>query len=134
MQPFTLDQAIVAGLLFLLGLLIGMFLFAGGKWKHLYRNEAARREGLEREVELLHRERREHETLRNAAARAPAHPAGDTVGTHHAATEEHRVITHPAPAQEQRVVTETRTAGTAEPYRRVDPAPGGDPDIVIRRP
>ena len=42
MTPFTLDQWIVAGLIFLLGLLVGMFVMAGGKWKRLYREEAAR--------------------------------------------------------------------------------------------
>lgn len=49
---------VIGGLLFVLGLLIGMFLTAGGrrKWKTRYRDETDRREALERK----HREREEH--------------------------------------------------------------------------
>ena len=107
MEPFTFDQSIIAGLLFLLGLLIGMFLFAGRKWKRLYRDEAARAHALEAENARLGAQLREHDSLRHAAAKAPAQPT----------------VVH----QETRVV-ET----PAEPYRRVTPR-DGDPDIVIRR-
>lgn len=66
MQPFTFDQAVIAALLFVLGLFIGMFFLAGGKWKRRYRDEIARREEFERE-------NREYQSLRQAAAdRSPA--------------------------------------------------------------
>ena len=53
---------VIAALVFLLGLLIGMFLTAGGrrKWKTRYNDEVTRRELLERE----HREREAHWTSR----------------------------------------------------------------------
>ena len=69
MQPFTFDQAVIAGLLFLLGILIGMFFLAGGKWKQRYRTEAAERQALLCENERL---RREADAYRVAAER-PAH-------------------------------------------------------------
>jgi len=47
--PFAFDQWLVVLLVFVLGLLIGMWLTAGGKWKRRYREEVARREALERE-------------------------------------------------------------------------------------
>jgi uncharacterized membrane-anchored protein YhcB (DUF1043 family) len=71
MTPFTLDQWIVAGLVFLLGLLVGMFVMAGGKWKRLYREEATRTRDLEAENNRLRADAREMESLRNAAAKAP---------------------------------------------------------------
>ena len=42
---------VICGLVFLLGLLVGMFMTAGGrrKWKSRYREEETRREQLERE-------------------------------------------------------------------------------------
>ena len=51
MIAFTSDQWVIVALIFLLGLLIGAFLTAGGrrKWKARYRDESARREALERE-------------------------------------------------------------------------------------
>ncbi len=54
MTPFTMDQWVILILVFLLGLLIGMWLTAGGKWKRRYREEVTRREALEREYK--HRE------------------------------------------------------------------------------
>lgn len=58
MIAFTSDQWAILALVFVLGLLVGGFLFAGGgrKWKQRYRSEVTRREELERE----HREREEH--------------------------------------------------------------------------
>jgi hypothetical protein len=58
MMGFTSDQWIIVALVFVLGLLIGGFLFSGGgrKWKHRYRSEVDRREALE----LEHREREAH--------------------------------------------------------------------------
>ena len=78
MMTFTSDQWMILALVFVLGLLIGMFLTAGGrrKWKTRYRDEVAHRERIERE----HRERekdwerrekewREKDSLRGAAAK-----------------------------------------------------------------
>jgi len=58
-------------LVFLLGLLIGVFLTAGGrrKWKTRYRSEVDRREALEREHADREREWRERDSLRNAAVK-----------------------------------------------------------------
>jgi hypothetical protein len=51
---------VIAALIFLLGLLIGMFLTAGGrrKWKTRYNSEVERR----RELERAHEEREKHWT------------------------------------------------------------------------
>ncbi|MEO5773381.1 MAG: hypothetical protein ABIQ32_04590 [Sphingomicrobium sp.] len=51
MTTFTQDQWMIVALVFVLGLLIGMFLTAGGrrKWKTRYRDEITRREALENE-------------------------------------------------------------------------------------
>ena len=68
MEPFTFDQAVVSGLLFILGLLIGMFLLASPKWKRRYQAERARTVELERDVERLGRER-QTTTVRTAADR-----------------------------------------------------------------
>jgi hypothetical protein len=52
MVVFTSDQWVIVALVFILGLLIGAFLTAGGrrKWKGRYREESARRETIEREL------------------------------------------------------------------------------------
>ena len=61
-MSFTTDpnQMVIAGLIFLLGLLIGLFLTAGGrrKWKTRHDSEVARR----RELERTHEEREKHWT------------------------------------------------------------------------
>jgi hypothetical protein len=71
----------ICALVFLLGLLIGVFLTAGGrrKWKARYKAEVDRREALERthaertsEWEQREKEWRERDSLRGAAARNPA--------------------------------------------------------------
>ncbi len=77
---------IIAGLVFLLGLLIGVFLTAGGrrKWKTRYDTETDRR----RELEKAHAERekhwaeqekewRERNSLRAAAVKSGRDPADD---------------------------------------------------------
>jgi hypothetical protein len=78
MTTFTQDQWIILALVFVLGLLIGMFLTAGGrrKWKTRYKEETTRREQLEREhkkrdEEWAAKEKdwRERDSLRDAAAR-----------------------------------------------------------------
>jgi hypothetical protein len=69
---------VISGLVFLLGLLVGMFLTAGGrrKWKARYKDEVASRESWEREHarlkdehEAREREWRERDSLRDAAVR-----------------------------------------------------------------
>ena len=70
----------ICALVFLLGLLIGVFLTAGGrrKWKARYKNEVDLREALERaheerarEWEEREKESRERDSLRGAAVRNP---------------------------------------------------------------
>jgi hypothetical protein len=69
---------VIDGLVFLLGLLIGMFLTAGGrrKWKSRYKDEVETRESwqrehakLQRDLEEREKEFRERDSLRGAAAR-----------------------------------------------------------------
>ena len=77
---------IIAGLVFVLGLLIGMFLTSGGrrKWKSRYESEADRRKDLEkthteREQHWAEREKewRERDSLRAAAIKDGRDPADD---------------------------------------------------------
>ena len=42
MTLFTPDQWLIVALVFVLGLVLGMALMAGGKWKRRYREERAR--------------------------------------------------------------------------------------------
>ena len=76
MMTFTPDQFIILALVFVLGMLIGVFMTAGGrrKWKTRYNDEVARRETLEREHrkqndEWVAKEKdwRERDSLRGAA-------------------------------------------------------------------
>jgi hypothetical protein len=76
----------ICALVFLLGLLIGVFLTAGGrrKWKARYRNEAERREAIEREhdkhvkdMDEREKEWRERDSLRAAAVKSSRDPADD---------------------------------------------------------
>jgi uncharacterized membrane protein YciS (DUF1049 family) len=77
------NEWVIYALVFLLGLVIGMALMAGGKWKARYKEEARlrqeevrRREALEKEHEKLRGQGAEMDTLRHAAARDEArrHP------------------------------------------------------------
>ncbi|MBW0007707.1 MAG: hypothetical protein JO335_08330 [Sphingomonas sp.] len=70
----------ICGLVFLLGLLIGVFLTAGGrrKWRERYNSEVNRRKELEnahadrqREYEAREKEWRERDSLRGAAVKSP---------------------------------------------------------------
>ena len=79
---------IIAALVFLLGLLIGVFLTAGGrrKWRERYNSEVTRRKELEkshadREREFGDREKewRERDALRTAAIRDPREPGDQEV-------------------------------------------------------
>lgn len=74
---------VICALVFFLGLLIGVFLTAGGrrKWKARYRTETERREAIEREhqdhvraAEEREKEWRERDSLRAAAIKDPSEP------------------------------------------------------------
>ncbi|HYC94592.1 MAG TPA: hypothetical protein VEB39_02715 [Sphingomicrobium sp.] len=71
MLYFTTDQWIIVALIFLLGLLVGGFIFSGGgrKWKHRYNSELNRREELERIHAEREKEWRERDSLRAAAVK-----------------------------------------------------------------
>ena len=69
---------VICGLVFVLGVLIGMFLTAGGrrKWKARYKDEVATRESWQaehartrRELEDREKEWRERDSLRDSAVR-----------------------------------------------------------------
>ena len=83
MMIFTQDQWLIVALVFILGLLIGVFLTAGGrrKWKTRYRDEVTRRETLEKEHRQHHadfeqreKEWREKDSLRAAAIKDKTEP------------------------------------------------------------
>ena len=80
MMSFTSDQWVIVALIFVLGFLVGGFLFSGGgrKWKTRYREESDRREALERDHreraaawETREKEWREQDSLRAAAIKSP---------------------------------------------------------------
>ena len=66
----------ICGLVFVLGLLIGVFLTAGGrkKWKTRYNSEVERRRELEKAHAEREKEWRERDSLRAAAIRDPTEP------------------------------------------------------------
>jgi hypothetical protein len=66
---FTTDQWLIVGLIFLLGIVLGMFLAAGSRWKTRYREEVRRCEALEAENKQLRADAQEMDSLRHAAAR-----------------------------------------------------------------
>jgi uncharacterized membrane-anchored protein YhcB (DUF1043 family) len=77
------NEWVIYALVFLLGLVIGMALMAGGKWKRRYKEEhklrleeVRRREVLEKEHETLRGRSTEMDSLRHSAARDEArrHP------------------------------------------------------------
>ena len=55
MTPFASDQYIILALMFVLGLVLGMYLLAGGKWKGRYKEEVRRREAAEAELKRVDR-------------------------------------------------------------------------------
>ncbi len=69
MLSFTSDQWVIVALIFVLGLLVGGFIFSGGgrKWKHRYNSEVDRRADLERTHGAREKEWREQDSLRTAA-------------------------------------------------------------------
>ena len=80
MTLFTPDQWLIVGLVFLLGLVLGMALMAGGKWKRRYREERARAADLETENRRLQKDAAEMDSLRHAAARDEARKRSDGPG------------------------------------------------------
>ena len=74
MMNFTSDQWVIVALIFILGLLVGGFLFSGGgrKWKTRFREETTRREELERRHGEAEKEWRERDSLRGAALKERA--------------------------------------------------------------
>ncbi|HEX8482023.1 MAG TPA: hypothetical protein VF650_08990 [Allosphingosinicella sp.] len=80
MTLFAPDQWLVVALVFVLGLVLGMALMAGGKWKRRYKEEHARADGLEAENRRLQKETGEMDTLRHAAARDEARRRPDGPG------------------------------------------------------
>jgi outer membrane murein-binding lipoprotein Lpp len=77
---FTPDQWLIVALVFLLGLVLGAALMAGGKWKRRYREERARCADLEAENKRLQKDSAEMDTLRQAAARDEARRRTDGPG------------------------------------------------------
>lgn len=84
MTTFTTDQWIILGLVFLLGLLVGMWLTSGGrrKWKTRYNNEVAERKAAEQKLKdreshwtAQEKEWRDQDSRREAALRS--RPAGE---------------------------------------------------------
>jgi hypothetical protein len=70
MIAFTNDQWLIVALIFLLGLVVGAAMMAGGKWKRRYRDEQKRCTALEAENKRLRGEAAEMDSLRGAAARS----------------------------------------------------------------
>jgi hypothetical protein len=70
--PFLPEQYVMLALIFVLGLVLGMYLFAGTKWKRRYKEEARLRADLEAENARLRKDAAEADALRNAAVRSPA--------------------------------------------------------------
>jgi hypothetical protein len=69
MMNFTSDQWIIVALVFVLGLLVGGFLFSGGgrKWKQRYNAEVATRKDIETSYAAREKEWREQDAMRAAA-------------------------------------------------------------------
>lgn len=76
MLQFSTDQWIIIFLVFLLGLLVGGFIFTGGgrKWKHRYASEVGHRQQLELAHGEREREWRERDSLRAAALKDKDRP------------------------------------------------------------
>ena len=80
MTLFTPNQWLIVALVFVLGLVLGMAMMAGGKWRRRYKDERARADGLEAENRRLQKEAGEMDTLRHAAARDEARRRTDGPG------------------------------------------------------
>ena len=73
MPQFTPDQWLIVALVFLLGLILGMAMMAGTKWKSRYRDEVRKREAAEADRSRLESQ------LKHAEARTIATHARDPV-------------------------------------------------------
>ena len=71
MTPFTPEQWIILILVFVLGMIIGMYVLASGKWKRRYREELALRQQCEADNKRLRDEALEKDSLHRAALRNP---------------------------------------------------------------
>ncbi len=69
MDPFTLNQWLIVGLVFLLGLILGMSVLAGGKWKRRYKEEVKLHAEERKRREALETDRK-HWEAQTLAARA----------------------------------------------------------------
>ena len=71
MLSFTSDQWVIVALIFVLGLLIGAFMFTGGgrKWKQRYNAEVERRVDLEKTHAAREKDWREQDSLRGTTLR-----------------------------------------------------------------
>lgn len=69
MDAISYNEWVLYILIFLFGLVLGMALMAGGKWKRRYREESRRRAELEAENKTLRSKETEMDSLRHAAAR-----------------------------------------------------------------
>lgn len=82
MMSFTSDQWVIILLIFVLGLLVGGFLFSGGgrKWKQRYNAEVTARKDMESTYAAREKEWREQDALRAAALKDAqrARPAAAT--------------------------------------------------------
>ena len=63
MPAFTNEQWVVIGLVFVLGVVVGMILRGGGKWKAAYYAEVRKREALEVENRRLAKDSAEMDSL-----------------------------------------------------------------------
>jgi len=73
MLNFTSDQWVIVALIFVLGLLVGGFLFSGGgrKWKERYNSEVTRRSEIEKSHAQREKDWREQDRLREAERNRP---------------------------------------------------------------
>ena len=72
MLAFTTNQWLFIALVFVLGIVVGMILRGGGRWKAAYYEEVRRREALEVENRRLAKDSAEMDSLRHAAAKDEA--------------------------------------------------------------
>ena len=72
MLAFTTNQWLFVGLVFVLGIVVGLILRGGGRWKGAYYEEVRKREALEAENRRLAKDGAEMDSLRHAAAKDEA--------------------------------------------------------------
>ena len=79
MSIFTHEQWIIVALVFVLGMLVGLFLTSGGrkKWKTRYYDERQRLEDREKYWSGQEKEWRERDSLRAAAIKDRGDPSDD---------------------------------------------------------